>query len=80
MGKEASMKDEGRQSEAGLGANWSVLDKWGIVALKKHEFNLDQYAAWLAIGCLDYNNFAKDPFKGNALPWSITSIVRMNIP
>lgn len=73
------MTNDNKHSELGLGANWEVLETWGIVALKKHQFTLDKYASWLAIGCLEYDKFAVHPFNGKSLPWSIVSIVNMNI-
>jgi hypothetical protein len=60
--------------------NWDELEKNGIVALKKHQFELDEYVQWLANGAAKENdNWAKHPFSGSPLPWSITSFVRMNI-
>ena len=73
------MRKGEQQPEAVSGVNWEELERWGIVALRKHEFNLDEYAAWLADGSLEYNKWAIHPFTNEPLPWSVTSIVRMTI-
>ena len=75
------MKEGNRRNQASANqdANWKELDNWGIVALKKFSFDLDEYAEWLAGADAEYTDWAKDPFTGAALPWTITSLVRMSI-
>jgi hypothetical protein len=61
-------------------ANWKELEKLGIVALRTHHFSLEEYVKWLAVGAAKENdNWAKHPFTGHPLPWSVTTLVRMNI-
>lgn len=68
-----------QQPEAVSGVNWEELEKWGIIALRKYEFDLDEYVCWLADETPENNKWAKDPFTNETLPWSVTSIVRITI-
>ena len=60
--------------------NWNELERLGIVALRTHHFSLEKYVKWLAKGAAKENdNWAKHPFTGTPLPWSIITLVRINI-